>query len=68
MVTERSDRTTHTSAEFCEPGVGAVDNLSPLVTSQRATVLFGEILSVGAVWRDQFDSSMRQELARRVAV
>src|SRR5882724_6252875 len=65
---ERAVVSHNQAAEIAEPGVGAFDDPSPLVTSQRATVLRRRFLSVCAMWRNQFDASPCQALAQRIAV
>src|SRR6202521_4094358 len=54
--------------EVTEPGVGAFDNPSPRVAPQGSTVLCRRFLSVRAMGHDQFDTSLPQSFAQRIAV
>ena len=54
--------------EVTEPGVGAFDNPSPPVASQRSAVLGRRFLSVAAMRHDQFDTPLPQAFAQRIAV
>src|SRR5712664_1459319 len=65
---KRAIVTHHQATEVAEPGVSAFDDPTPLVTSQRATILRRRFLPVRAVRRDQFDASSCQPLTQRITV
>ena len=55
-------------AKVAEPGEGALNGPTPLVTAQRTAVLCRRLAAICTVRRNQLDSSLGQLLAQRVAV
>jgi hypothetical protein len=56
------------SAELTKPCVGALDDPSPLVSPEFASILVAPELAVLAVWNDEVDASLLQAFAQRVGV
>src|SRR5215472_9739732 len=56
------------SAEVAQPGEGAFDNPSPLVTTQCATILRGWFAPTLAVRDDRFDTAATQLFAQPIAI
>src|SRR6266571_4342722 len=65
---ERAIVTHDQATKVAEPGVGAFDDPTALVTSQGTTILRRRFLPVRAMRRDQFDASSCQPLAQRITV
>src|SRR5258708_19797381 len=65
---KRAIVTHHQATEVAEPGVSAFDDPTPLVTSQRATILRRRFLPVRAMRDNQFDASSCQPLTQRITV
>src|SRR5258708_18883377 len=60
--------TNEQAAELTEPGVGTLDDPTPLVAAQLATVFIASVPAVLSVGDDQFDAALLQPLAQRVRV
>lgn len=56
------------SAELTEPGIGALDDPAPFVSSEFATILVLSQLIVVPVGHDQLDAALGEPLAQRVGV
>src|ERR1700757_1382424 len=65
---EQAIVTHHQATEVAEPSVRAFDDPTPLVTSQRATILRRRFLPVRAMRSNQFDASSCQPLTQRITV
>jgi len=65
---ERAIVTHDQASEVSEPGVGPFDNPSPSVTPQRSTILRRGPHAILLVRADQFDPTLPQTLAQRIAV
>src|SRR5579859_4068989 len=65
---ERAIVPHHQASEVSEPGVGAFDNPSPPVASQRSAILRRGPNSISLVRTDQFNPPLLQALAQRIAV
>ena len=55
-------------AELTQPGVGALHNPAPFVTSQFAPIFVAPFLVVPAIGRNQFNRSLPQSLAQWVGI
>src|SRR5579863_7072585 len=54
--------------EVSEPGVGAFDNPTPSVASQRSAILRGRPDAIPLVRANQFDAALPQAFPQRIAV
>jgi hypothetical protein len=60
--------TNQQSAELSEPGVGALDDPTPLVTSQLSAIFEPPLFVVPPIRRNQFDTSPLPSLSQRIGI
>jgi hypothetical protein len=60
--------TNQQSAELSEPGVGALDDPTPLVTSQLSAIFEPPVFVVPPIRRNQFDTSPLPSLSQRIGI
>ena len=65
---ERAVVAHHQASEVSEPGVGAVDDPAPPVTSQGSAILRRGPHAILLVRTDQFDPALPEALPQRIAV